>query len=78
MVFDIDMIRKVYAALPEKINQAKKTLQRPLTLTEKILFAHLSPGVPVISLSQAVMGEGSFSLAYQFPGLYKDRVPQSR
>ena len=47
MVFDIDMIRKVYAALPEKINQAKKTLQRPLTLTEKILFAHLSPGVPV-------------------------------
>ena len=47
MVFDIDMIRKVYASLPEKINQAKKTLQRPLTLTEKILFAHLSPGVPV-------------------------------
>ncbi|WP_172673797.1 CRISPR-associated endonuclease Cas1 [Methanogenium cariaci] len=29
----------------------------------------------VLSLSQAVMGEGSLSLAYQFPGLYKDRVP---
>ena len=38
MVFDIDMIRKVYASLPEKINQAKKTLQRPLTLTEKIII----------------------------------------
>ena len=47
MVFDIDMIRNVYANLPEKVNLAKKILQRPLTLTEKILFAHLSPGVPV-------------------------------
>ncbi|HNX89359.1 MAG TPA: aconitate hydratase [Paludibacteraceae bacterium] len=47
MVLDIDMIRDVYATLPEKVNQAKNILQRPLTLTEKILFAHLSPGVPV-------------------------------
>ncbi len=47
MIFDIDMIRKVYDSLPEKIKQAKDILQRPLTLTEKILFAHLWPGVPV-------------------------------
>ncbi|MCE5204971.1 MAG: aconitate hydratase [Porphyromonadaceae bacterium] len=44
MIFDIDMIRDVYAHLPEKIKRAKTVLQRPLTLTEKILFAHLSPG----------------------------------
>lgn len=53
MVFDIDMIRKVYAHLPEKIKQAKDVLQRPLTLTEKILFAHLWPGVPVKNYQRA-------------------------
>lgn len=53
MVFDIDMIRKVYDQLPEKIKQAKEILQRPLTLTEKILFAHLWPGVPVRNYQRA-------------------------
>lgn len=53
MIFDIDMIRSVYAHLPEKIDQAKAVLQRPLTLTEKILFAHLSPEVPVKDYQRA-------------------------
>ncbi|MDR0422323.1 MAG: aconitate hydratase [Proteiniphilum sp.] len=53
MVFDIDMIRKVYVHLPEKIRQAKNILRRPLTLTEKILFAHLWPGVPVKNYRRA-------------------------
>jgi aconitate hydratase len=53
MVFDIDMIRKVYNHLPEKIRHAKEVLQRPLTLTEKILFAHLWPGVPVRNYQRA-------------------------
>ncbi len=53
MVFDIDMIRKVYEHLPEKIKQAKDILQRPLTLTEKILFSHLWPGVPVKNYQRA-------------------------
>ena len=53
MIFDIDMIREVYARLPEKINKAKKVLKRPLTLTEKILFSHLSPGVPVENYQRA-------------------------
>ncbi|WP_019537849.1 aconitate hydratase [Proteiniphilum acetatigenes] len=53
MVFDIGMIRKVYEHLPEKIQQAKDVLQRPLTLTEKILFAHLWPGVPVKNYQRA-------------------------
>lgn len=53
MIFDIDMIRSVYAHLPEKIDQAKAVLQRPLTLTEKILFAHLSPEVPVKEYQRA-------------------------
>ena len=41
MAFDIDMIKKVYATYPEKIAKAREILQRPLTLTEKILYAHL-------------------------------------
>jgi aconitate hydratase len=46
MAFDIEMIRKVYAQLGEKVNQTRKMLNRPLTLTEKILYAHLSGDFP--------------------------------
>jgi aconitate hydratase len=41
MVFDLSMIQSVYAAMPDRIAAARKTVGRPLTLTEKILFAHL-------------------------------------
>lgn len=41
MAFDIDMIKKVYAQLPSKVEAARKLVGRPLTLTEKILYAHL-------------------------------------
>src|SRR5690242_6982993 len=45
MAFDIGMIKKVYAELPDRIAAARIALGRPLTLTEKILYAHLSNGV---------------------------------
>jgi aconitate hydratase len=41
MIFDLDMIKKVYAAFPEKVDKAKAALGRPLSLSEKILYAHL-------------------------------------
>ncbi|MES2330318.1 MAG: aconitate hydratase [Bacteroidota bacterium] len=41
MAFDIEMIKKVYAEMPAKVDAARKELGRPLTLSEKILFAHL-------------------------------------
>ncbi len=41
MAFDIDMIKKVYEAMPSKIEAARKMLGRPLTLAEKILYSHL-------------------------------------
>ncbi len=44
MVFDIEMIRKVYASFPERIEAARKVVGRPLTLSEKILYAHLWMG----------------------------------
>jgi aconitate hydratase len=45
MAFDIDMIKKVYKELPSKIENIRKVLNRPLTLTEKILYAHLHPSI---------------------------------
>jgi aconitate hydratase len=41
MAFDFEMIHAVYQRLPERIAAARKVLSRPLTLTEKILYAHL-------------------------------------
>jgi aconitate hydratase len=44
MAFDLDMIKKVYAQYPAKIAAARKVVGRPLTLSEKILYAHLWEG----------------------------------
>ena len=41
MAFDIEMIKKAYETMPEKVDAARKTLGRSLTLSEKILFSHL-------------------------------------
>jgi aconitate hydratase len=43
MVFDEKMITEVYTRLSEKVTKTRLILQRPLTLSEKILYAHLSP-----------------------------------
>jgi aconitate hydratase len=47
MVFDIDKIKKVYAKMPVKIEEAKKVLGRPMTLAEKILYSHLHKSSPI-------------------------------
>src|SRR6202167_3578107 len=41
MVFDLDLIRKYYGRLPAKVDAARKLVGKPLTLAEKILYAHL-------------------------------------
>lgn len=40
MLFDLDLIKKVYSELPTKVATAKKLLGRPMTLAEKILYSH--------------------------------------
>ncbi len=40
MVFDLDLIKKLYTELPGKVGAARKLLGRPLTMAEKILYAH--------------------------------------
>src|SRR5436190_21814052 len=43
MAFDIEMIREVYKQFPARVKEARKMVGRPLTLSEKILYAHLHP-----------------------------------
>jgi len=41
MIFNLDMIKEVYAQLSDKVDAARKLTYKPLTLSEKILYAHL-------------------------------------
>ena len=41
MTFDLDLIQLVYNGFKIKVDTARKVLDKPLTLTEKILYAHL-------------------------------------
>lgn len=47
MAFDIEMIKTVYANMPARIEAARKTLGKPLTLAEKILYSHLDAAFQV-------------------------------
>jgi aconitate hydratase len=46
MVFDLDMIKRVYQELPKKVAAARELLGRPLTLSEKVLYSHLQEAFP--------------------------------
>jgi len=40
MVFDSDVLERIYARTPGRVKVARRIVGRPLTLTEKILYAH--------------------------------------
>ena len=61
MIFDLDMIKKVYERYPERIAAARKVVGKPLTLAEKILYAHL--------------WEGNATAAYERGNSYVDFAP---
>ncbi|MCT8340961.1 aconitate hydratase [Flavobacteriaceae bacterium TK19130] len=46
MAFDIDMIKKVYSQMAERVDKAREIAGKPLTLSEKILYSHLWDGAP--------------------------------
>ncbi len=52
MAFDIDMIKAVYAQMDERINAARKVVNKPLTLSEKILYSHLHSSQPLESFER--------------------------
>ncbi len=61
MAFDLNMIKKVYDRYSSRVDAARKATGKSLTLTEKILYAHLS--------------EGDASKAYQRGTDYVDFAP---
>ena len=44
MAFDIDMIKKVYSQMVDRVDKAREITGKPLTLSEKILYSHLWDG----------------------------------
>ena len=44
MAFDIEMIKKVYGQMAQRIDAARNVVGKPLTLSEKILYNHLWEG----------------------------------
>lgn len=54
MIFDLEMIRSHYGSMAGKIAAARTALGKSLTLTEKILYSHLSPEVKVQDFKRGV------------------------
>ena len=52
MAFDIDMIKAVYSQMAQRLETAREVIGRPLTLTEKILYSHLSDGLAKTSFKR--------------------------
>ncbi|SFN49902.1 aconitate hydratase [Algoriella xinjiangensis] len=52
MAFDIDMIKGVYARMQERVDAARTIVGRPLTYSEKILYAHLFAEKPTIAYTR--------------------------
>ena len=42
MTFDLNIIKKYYQDLQSKLGEVRNFIDKPLTLTEKILYSHLS------------------------------------
>ena len=54
MAFDIEMIKKVYENMPSRVDKARELVGRPLTLSEKILYAHLWEGTPTTAFGRGL------------------------
>ena len=54
MAFDVDMIKKVYDRMTERVDAARKVTGTPLTLAEKILYNHLWDGKATLNFKRGV------------------------
>ena len=54
MAFDVDMIKKVYDRMTERVDIARKVTGKPLTLAEKILYNHLWDGKATLNFKRGV------------------------
>jgi hypothetical protein len=55
MIFDLDMIKAVYAKYPERIAAARKLLNHPLTLSEKILYSGMVSPMKNLFVEEAML-----------------------
>ena len=53
MAYDIDMIKKVYDQMADRVTKARDVVGRPLTLAEKILYSHLWDGEATTAYERA-------------------------
>lgn len=91
MVFDLDIIKAVYKALPGRIAKARKVVGKPLTLSEKILYSHLHSDQPLenfqrsktyvnFSPDRVAMQDATAQMAllqFMSAGIPKVRVPST-
>ncbi|MFZ9521660.1 MAG: aconitate hydratase [Silvanigrellaceae bacterium] len=70
MIQDLSMMKRVYDNMSERIQTARGVLNRPLTLTEKILYSHLSPS-PDSLKKESVQ---NFGRGKNYVDFYPDRV----
>ena len=54
MAFDIEMIKKVYERMVDRVDTARTIVGRPLTLAEKILYNHLWDGKADLAFKRGV------------------------
>ena len=54
MVFDLKMIEKFYGGYSQKIDELRKVVNHPLTLTEKILYTHLWEGKTDLAFKRGI------------------------
>ena len=84
-MFDLNIIKNVYKNMDTKIAEARSLLQRPMTLTEKILYSHLnvkavkpfSSGISYVDFSpdRVAMQDATAQMALlQFMMAGKDKV----
>lgn len=66
MIYDLDLITKTYTNLKSRIDKVRSIVNKPLTLTEKILFAHIA--------EQELENVGKIKRGVDYVNFYPDRV----
>jgi aconitate hydratase len=64
MLFDLDLIKKIYSQFPVRVDNARLLIGHPLTLSEKILYTHLWDSLP----------DSAFSRGGDYVNFLPDRV----
>lgn len=70
MIQDLSMMKRVYDNMASRLQTVRGVLNRPLTLTEKILYAHLAPSAEGLK-TEAVQ---NFGRGKSYVDFYPDRV----